>query len=73
MDICLNCGETLEKIGNEYICKKCGKKYVKKAHCPKDKEELEKLAACGSVSYWCNRCNELKSRKDVIYSLEEIK
>ncbi|MDX8336139.1 zinc ribbon domain-containing protein [Candidatus Cetobacterium colombiensis] len=73
MDKCLNCGNELEKIGNEYVCKVCKKRYIKKAYCPIDKSELEKLAACGSISYWCNTCNELKSRKDAIYKLEEIK
>ena len=70
---CKNCGNDLEKIGNEYICKSCNKKYIKNTYCPKDGSELEKLAACGAVSYWCNKCNELKSRKDVIYRLEEVK
>lgn len=73
MENCPNCKSELIKNGNEYICKNCNKKYLKKVYCPKDGSELEKLAACGSISYWCNKCNELKSRKDIIYKLEEIK
>ncbi|MGL4909692.1 MAG: zinc-ribbon domain-containing protein [Cetobacterium sp.] len=46
-------------------------KEIKKAYCPECGEELEKLAACGSLSFWCNKCNELKSRKTVIYKSEE--
>ena len=28
---CKNCGKELEKIGNEYICKNCNKRYTRKA------------------------------------------
>ena len=73
IDQCKNCGNDLEKIETEFICKGCNKRYISKAYCPKDESELEKLAACGSISYWCNKSNELKSRKDVIYKLEEVK
>lgn len=73
MEECLNCKKKLEKIENRYICKACNKQYIKKAYCPIDNSELEKLAACGSVSYWCNKCNELKSKRDVVYKLEEVK
>ncbi|MGL5637714.1 MAG: zinc ribbon domain-containing protein [Cetobacterium sp.] len=66
---CLECGCELEKIGNEYICKSCEAKYIKKAYCPDCGSGLEKLAACGSLSYWCNKCNELKSRKAIIQKL----
>ncbi|MGL5088506.1 MAG: zinc-ribbon domain-containing protein [Cetobacterium sp.] len=44
---------------------------MKKAYCPECGSELEKLAACGSLSFWCNKCNELKSRKTVIYKVEK--
>ncbi|MGL4947285.1 MAG: zinc-ribbon domain-containing protein [Cetobacterium sp.] len=47
-------------------------KEIKKAYCPECGSELEKLAACGSLSFWCNKCNELKSRKTVIYKVEKI-
>ncbi|MGL5989399.1 YfgJ family double zinc ribbon protein [Cetobacterium sp.] len=46
-------------------------KEIKKAYCSECGSELEKLAACGSLSFWCNKCNELKSRKTVIYKVEK--
>ena len=44
----------LGKLGSMhcYRCRDCG-------------EELERLAACGATNWWCNRCNELKSKSRV--------
>ncbi|MGL6120504.1 MAG: zinc-ribbon domain-containing protein [Fusobacteriaceae bacterium] len=47
-------------------------KEIKKAYCSECGDKLEKLAACGSLSFWCNKCNELKSKKTVIYKVEKI-
>lgn len=40
--------------------------------CPKCNSQLEEIAACGSVSYFCNHCNELVSRSQMLKE-EDIK
>ena len=37
-----------------------------KYYCPDCKSQLEELSACGSVSYFCNKCNLLISRKRIL-------
>ncbi len=37
-----------------------------KFFCPVCKAQLEVLAACGSSSYFCNRCKKLVSSKEVL-------
>lgn len=37
-----------------------------KKYCPKCNNEVEIIEACGSVSHFCNTCNELKSSKVVL-------
>jgi len=69
---CPSCGGEVEKIEKGYQCKACGKKYVKRAKCPECGEKLEMLRACGATNLWCNKCNELKSKKEAIYYLEEV-
>jgi transposase-like protein len=35
-------------------------------YCPNCSSELEKISSCGSVGYFCNKCNELISRKRIL-------
>ena len=37
-----------------------------KFYCPDCKSQLEELSACGSVSYFCNKCNLLISKKRIL-------
>ncbi|WP_461204280.1 YfgJ family double zinc ribbon protein [Clostridium sp. DL1XJH146] len=37
-----------------------------KYYCPNCFEELEEVSGCGSVSYFCNECKKLISRKIII-------
>ncbi|MGL5292062.1 MAG: zinc ribbon domain-containing protein [Vibrionaceae bacterium] len=53
----------------ELRCEHCEKTYIKQNICPQCHNELEKLQACGAVSYFCQTCNELKSKSHVIHSL----
>jgi hypothetical protein len=32
---------------------------------------MEKLAACGAVSYFCPQCNELKSKSRVTFRFDQ--
>lgn len=43
-----------------------------KHYCPDCKSELETISACGSVSYFCNKCNLLISKKRIL-SEEEVR
>ncbi|MFA9396720.1 MAG: zinc-ribbon domain-containing protein [Clostridiaceae bacterium] len=43
-----------------------------KFYCPDCKKELERISACGSVSYFCNNCNKLISRSKML-SKDDIK
>lgn len=43
----------------------------KEYYCPDCNSKLEKLAACGSTSYFCNNCKKLISRKRIFKEEEE--
>ena len=60
--LCPNCHTSLEWDNAVYQCSACQASYKKIAYCPDCQAELEKLQACGSTSYFCNHCNELKSK-----------
>lgn len=63
-DRCPQCAELLQWDGG-YVCHSCEQHYHKQVYCPSCHRPLEKLQACGSVSYFCNTCNELKSKSAV--------
>lgn len=63
-NLCPECQEELSWDG-EYLCKKCQKHYKKLVYCPDCDAQMEKLQACGAVSYFCPQCNELKSKSRV--------
>ena len=62
---CPSCEQALEWQEGKYYCANCSTTLLKKAFCPDCDAELEKLQACGSASYFCNSCNELKSKSRV--------
>ncbi|KHT64482.1 DNA ligase [Photobacterium gaetbulicola] len=64
-NICPNCQLELEWQDGKYHCESCSTVFIKKAFCPDCEAELEKLQACGAASYFCNSCNELKSKSRV--------
>ncbi|WGW01014.1 zinc ribbon domain-containing protein [Vibrio sp. YMD68] len=68
---CPECTTELEWDG-AYLCVPCGEHYKKIGYCPECDKELEKLQACGSASYFCNSCNELKSKSRVKIVFEVI-
>lgn len=68
---CPQCDHSLEWDG-QYHCVECQVHYKKVAYCPDCQKELEKLQACGSASYFCHFCNELKSKSRVHSELQKI-
>ncbi|PMH37545.1 DNA ligase [Vibrio sp. 10N.286.49.B3] len=55
-----------------YRCQTCQQQFKKVGECPDCDSELEKLQACGSASYFCNQCNELKSKSRVSFQFIKI-
>ncbi|WP_075763669.1 zinc ribbon domain-containing protein [Photobacterium proteolyticum] len=62
---CPACQDELNWKDGQYYCDTCQHPVRKRAFCPDCDSELEKLQACGSASYFCNSCNELKSKSRV--------
>lgn len=42
-----------------------------KYYCPECREELNRISGCGSVSYFCDNCKKLISRKNML-SKDEV-
>ncbi|PSW65733.1 DNA ligase [Photobacterium leiognathi subsp. mandapamensis] len=64
-NICPQCNSILSWKNQGYFCDFCQQEVKKTVFCPECNEQLEKLQACGSASYFCNYCNELKSKSRV--------
>ena len=56
--------------GGDNPCPHCRAAIAWHAHCPDCQALLEKVAACGSVSYFCPSCNSLKSRRTIHWALD---
>ncbi|EGQ8027825.1 TPA: DNA ligase [Vibrio vulnificus] len=67
---CPICQQELEWSG-QYHCQQCDKAFTKLGFCPECEAELEKLQACGAASYFCNHCNELKSKSRIRFQFKE--
>lgn len=61
-NLCPTCQQELEWQAGLYSCSSCNISYNKVAFCPDCKAQLERLQACGAESYFCNTCNEQKSK-----------
>ncbi|MFM2476269.1 zinc ribbon domain-containing protein [Celerinatantimonas sp. MCCC 1A17872] len=71
--VCPNCERELEPSATDShggYCSHCQSNFHRVAYCPQCEQPLEVLKACGAVDYFCNHCNELKSKRQVIYRLE---
>ena len=66
---CPICEDELSWNG-EYHCDSCDENFKKVGFCPECEAELEKLQACGAASYFCNACNELKSKSKVRFEFQ---
>ncbi|WGY46226.1 zinc ribbon domain-containing protein [Vibrio sp. ABG19] len=69
---CPRCKQELEWDGH-YYCKPCQCYFDKVGFCPDCAAAMEKLQACGAASYFCNQCNELKSKSRVRFEFQPAK
>lgn len=65
--LCPHCHQAID--GGASPCPHCAQPILWNAHCDSCDGLLEKLAACGSVSYFCPACNSLKSRRSLTWRL----
>lgn len=70
-NLCPVCEKELEWDG-QYHCTACDAHYKKVGFCPECNAELEKLQACGAANYFCNTCNELKSKSKINFKFNKI-
>lgn len=68
---CPDCKVELEWSG-QYHCHQCAGDFKKVGFCPDCDAELEKLQACGAANYFCNSCNELKSKSRVRFEFHKL-
>ncbi|CAH8202588.1 MULTISPECIES: zinc ribbon domain-containing protein [Vibrio] len=68
-NLCPCCTKPLEWDGR-YHCSECDKHFNKIGFCPSCESELEKLQACGAANYFCNQCNELKSKSKIRFEFK---
>jgi hypothetical protein len=66
------CSEELIYDKGSYICKECSKTFKAEYYCDKCESEVEKLQACGATNFFCNSCNELKSKSKIVKKFKEI-
>jgi hypothetical protein len=66
---CPICMKELEWDG-QYHCTDCQQHFAKIGYCPTCETELEKLQACGATNYFCNHCNELKSKSKIRFEFK---
>lgn len=59
---CPKCNETLKGRKYLYTCESCETEYEVNFKCEVCGSEPEVLASCGAVSFYCNSCNNMKSR-----------
>ncbi|WP_082796172.1 zinc ribbon domain-containing protein [Vibrio cidicii] len=70
-NLCPQCQNKLQWNG-QYHCQQCEQDFKKVGFCPECTAELEKLQACGAANYFCNTCNELKSKSRVRFVFQSI-
>lgn len=68
---CPHCHTDLNWQEGLYHCPQCNIQFKKVSYCPDCKNVIEKLQACGAVSYFCNHCKELKSKSRVAHLFTE--
>jgi len=69
---CPKCHLELERSGElQRHCQHCDSHFLIKITCHQCGDELQRLKACGAVNFWCDSCNELKSKSTAVYNLIE--
>ena len=68
--LCTDCQSELQRSGElKYHCVDCDSDFIVHVDCADCHQPLQRLKACGAVSFWCEQCNELKSKSTAVYSL----
>ncbi len=68
---CPKCEHELSRSGElKRHCDACDSDFTLEVTCNQCGEQLERLKACGAVNFWCNSCNELKSKSSAVYNLK---
>lgn len=65
-NLCPKCHLELDWQLEGYFCQHCNTHFEKEAFCDICSQKLEKLKACGAVNYFCEQCNELKSKSKIL-------
>ncbi|NAW91821.1 DNA ligase [Vibrio sp. V05_P4A8T149] len=68
-NLCPCCQNPLMWDGR-YHCAQCKHHFNKIGFCPECDSELEKLQACGAANFFCNSCNELKSKSKIRFEFQ---
>jgi len=70
--LCPNCQSELTRSGeSKRHCEACHSNFTLNIGCNECGEALQRLKACGAVNFWCDHCNELKSKSSANYRLVE--
>jgi len=68
---CPQCEQPLQHSGDlKRHCEPCQRDFKLLISCHECGHEIERLRACGAVSFWCPHCNELKSKSSAVYSAQ---
>lgn len=68
---CPKCEHELSRSGElKRHCESCNSDFKLHIACNECGDEIERLKACGAVSFWCNNCNEMKSKSSAVYTLK---
>jgi hypothetical protein len=69
---CPKCQSEVVRSGElKRYCESCDSDFLLHIACNECGQELERLKACGAVNFWCEQCNELKSKSSAVYTLKE--
>ena len=70
--LCPKCQSEVVRSGElKRHCDSCDSDFLLHIACNECGQELERLKACGAVNFWCEQCNELKSKSSAIYTLKD--
>ena len=68
--LCPTCQTELTRSGeSKRHCETCNSHFTLAVTCSECGEGLQRLKACGAVNFWCEHCNELKSKSSANYKL----